>query len=121
MAAQALTNAHVSWAGVAGDRRWAFVRPASSMNGFPWHTIRENAAMSSYVPRLLDPERPDKSAVEVRVPGGHTYSLADPGLAAELGPGLRLMRLDRGLSDAMPVWLITTSTVTALCALAEVR
>jgi uncharacterized protein YcbX len=78
MAAQALTNAHVSWAGVAGDRRWAFVRPASSMNGFPWHTIRENAAMSSYVPRLLDPERPDKSAVEVRVPGGHTYSLADP-------------------------------------------
>src|SRR5258708_35937650 len=30
------------------------------------------------------------------------------------------MRLDRGLFDAMPVSLITTSTVSALCALAQV-
>jgi uncharacterized protein len=120
MAAEALTSADVSWAGVAGDRRWAFLRPASGENGFPWHTIRENPAMSGYVPRLLDPQRPDKSAVEVRAPGGRAYALADPRLAGEMGEGVRLMRLDRGAFDALPVSLITTATVTALCALAAV-
>jgi uncharacterized protein YcbX len=120
MAGEALTSAHVSWAGVAGDRRWAFVRPASAGSGFPWHTIRENPAMSTYVPALLDAERPDKSAVRVQAPGGKAYEVTDPGLADELGTGLRVMRLDRGTFDALPVSLITTATVTALCALAGV-
>lgn len=120
MAAEVLTSASVSWAGIAGDRRWAFVRPASHANGFPWHTIRENPAMSTYVPTLLDAERPDKSAVRVRAPSGKTYDLTDPVLADELGTGLRVMRLDRGTFDALPVSLITTATVSALCALAEI-
>jgi uncharacterized protein len=120
MAAEPLASGHLSWTGVAGDRRWAFVRPESAVKGFPWHTIRENPAMSAYVPTLLDPERPDKSAVQVQAPGGQAYRLTDPGLADELGPGLRLMRLDRGTFDAMPVSLITTATVAALCGAAEV-
>ena len=115
MAAEALASGNLSWTGLAGDRRWAFVRPESSANGFPWHTIRENPAMSTYVPRLLEPGRSDKSAVQVRAPGGRTYQLTDPGLADELGPGLRLMRLDRGTFDAMPVSVITAATVSALC------
>ncbi len=120
MAAEALTTAYLSWAGVAGDRRWAFVRPESSKNGFPWYTIRENPAMSDYIPRLLDPERPDKSAVAVRTPSGRTCDLTDPRLAGELGAQLRVMRLDRGTFDAMPVSLITAPTVAALCAAAGV-
>lgn len=120
MAAESLLSGHLSWAGLAGDRRWAFLRPASGTNGFPWHTIRENPAMARYVPRLLHPERPDKSAVEVQAPGGQVYHLTDPDLADELGEGLRLMRLDRGVFDAMPVSLITTTTVSDLCALAGV-
>ena len=120
MAAEALASGYLSWTGLAGDRRWAFLRPESRAHGFPWHTIRENPAMSTYVPRLLDPGRPDKSAVEVRAPDGRTYQLTDPGLADELGAGLRLMRLDRGTFDAMPVSLITTATVSALCGAAGV-
>ena len=120
MAAEALTSGYLAWTGLAGDRRWAFVRPESGANGFPWHTIRENPAMSTYVPRLLDPGRPDKSAVEVQAPRGRTYQLTDPGLAGEMGAELRLMRLDRGTFDAMPVSLITTSTVSALCGAAGV-
>jgi len=120
MAAEALTTVSVSWAGMAGDRRWALVRPASGSNGFPWHTIRENPAMWTYVPRLLDPDRPDKSAIEVRAPDGRTYALTDPRLVGELGAGVRVMRLDRGLFDAMPVSLITTATASALCGLAGV-
>jgi uncharacterized protein len=120
MAAEALTAASVSWAGMAGDRRWALVRAASGSNGFPWHTIRENPAMWTYVPRLLNPDRPDKSEIEVRTPDGRTYALTDPRLADELGTGLRIMRLDRGLFDAMPISLITAATASALCGLAGV-
>jgi hypothetical protein len=85
MAGEPLTQADVSWAGLAGDRRWAFVRPGL-----------------------------------VRSPAGDRYDVTDPRLAAELGPGVRVMRLDRGAFDAMPVSLISDSTVSALCALAEV-
>jgi len=120
MAAEVLTTACVSWAGVTGDRRWALVRPGSGSNGFPWHTIRENSAMWTYMPRLLNPDRPDKSQIEVRTPDGSIYDLTDPRLAGELGAGLRIMRLDRGLFDAMPVSLITTATASALCDLAGV-
>ncbi len=121
MAAEALNAATLSWAGLAGDRRWAFIREASGEHGFPWHTIRENAAMSRYVPRLLEPERPDHSAVVVRAPSGKTYELTDPALAGELGTGLRLIRLYRGTWDAMPVSLISTATVSALCGAAGVE
>lgn len=76
--------------------------------------------MVRYVPRLLQPERPGKSAVEVRDPGGSRYDLTDPHLAGQLGAGVRLMRLDRGTFDAMTVSVITTCTVSALCGLAGV-
>jgi uncharacterized protein YcbX len=120
MAGEALAEAEIGWTGVAGDRRWAFLRAGSSGNGFPWHTQRENSDMANYVPRLTEPERPDKSAVEVRAPDGTIYDLAAPALADQLGSGLRLMRLYRGTFDAMPVSLISTATVSTLCSLAGV-
>ncbi len=120
MAGEHLAQADVSWAGLAGDRRWAFVRPDSQASGFPWHTIREFPQMSSYVALLSDPARADRSRVLVRTPAGDRYDVTDPRLAAELGPGVRVMRLDRGAFDAMPVSLISDSTVAALCALADV-
>ena len=120
MAGEPLAQADVSWAGLAGDRRWAFVRPDSQASGFPWHTIREFPQMSNYVAQLSDPARADRSRVLVRTPGGDLYDVTDPRLAAELGPGVRVMRLDRGAFDAMPVSLISDSTVSALCALADV-
>ena len=120
MAGEALASADISWAGLAGDRRWAFVRPDSAVSGFPWHTIREFPQMSSYVALLGEPARPDRSRVLVRAPDGGRYDVTDPRLAAELGPGLRVMRLDRGAFDAMPVSVISDSTVSALCTLARV-
>lgn len=120
MAGQALASADISWAGLAGDRRWAFVRPDSHGSGFPWHTIREFPQMSNYVALLGEPDRPDRSRVLVRTPDGVVYDVTDPRLAAELGTGLRVMRLDRAAFDAMPVSVISDSTVSALCALARV-
>ena len=120
MAGVPLAQADVSWAGLAGDRRWAFVRPDSQASGFPWHTIREFPQMSNYVALLSEPARADRSRVLVRTPAGDLYDVTDPRLAAELGPGVRVMRLDRGAFDAMPVSLISDSTVSALCELADV-
>ena len=56
----------------------------------------------------------------VRTPDGCRYDVTDPRLAGELGTGLRVMRLDRGAFDAMPVSVISDSTVSALCTLARV-
>ena len=115
MAGEALASTDISWAGLAGDRRWAFVRPDSERSGFPWHTIREFPQMSHYVALLGEPARPDRSRVLVRTPAGGRYDVTDPRLAAELGTGLRVMRLDRGAFDAMPVSVISDPTVSALC------
>jgi uncharacterized protein len=41
MAGEALVAAEVSWHGLAGDRRWAFVRDGVVRSGFPWLTLRE--------------------------------------------------------------------------------
>lgn len=120
MAGEALPSAELSWAGLAGDRRWAFVRPGSQGSGFPWHTIREFPPMSGYVALLADTARPDRSPVLVRKPDGGRSEVTDPRLAAELGTGLSVMRLDRGAFDAMPISVISESTVSALCSLAHV-
>ena len=39
MAGEALASTDISWAGLAGDRRWAFVRPDSQDSGFPPHRL----------------------------------------------------------------------------------
>ena len=120
MAGEALASTEISWAGLAGDRRWAFVRPDSGDSGFPWHTIREFPQMSQYVALLREPARPDSSRVLVRAPDGGRYDVTDPRLAAELGTGVRVMRLNRGAFDAMPVSVISDATVSALCTLGRV-
>src|SRR4051794_8659404 len=58
MAPEAIERVEVGWHGIAGDRRWAFVRADQERNGFPWLTIRESPALARYQPRLVDPERP---------------------------------------------------------------
>jgi uncharacterized protein len=117
MAPEPLERAEVAWHGIAGDRRWAFVRAGQERNGFPWLTIREHPALARYQPRLVDPSRPDATAVRVRTPAGAELDVLDPALAAELGAGVRVMKLDRGAFDTLPLSLITTQTIAGLGAL----
>ena len=117
MGAESLDEVQVSWEGLAGDRRWAFVRDGHARSGFPWLTIRERPEMGHYRPRFLDPGRPDASATAVRTPAGKELDVVDPALAAELGHGARAMKQDRGIFDAMPLALITTQTIAGLGAL----
>jgi uncharacterized protein len=114
MAAEELDRAEVSWHGVAGDRRWAFVRDGQVRSGFPWLTIRERPEMARYRPFYTERARPNASATLVRTPSGGELDVADPALAAELGPGVRVIKQDRGVFDTMPLSLLTTQTLAGL-------
>src|SRR3954468_15165307 len=109
--AEAIEQADVSWHGVAGDRRWAFVREGLERSGFPWLTIRERADMGNYAPYFAAPDRPDASKTLVRTPAGDEVDVVDPALAAELGHGARVIKQNRGVFDNSPLSLITTQTV----------
>jgi uncharacterized protein len=114
MAGEELDGVEVSWHGLAGDRRWAFIRAGQVCSGFPWLTIRERPELARYRPRFAEPDRPDASLTLVRTPGGGEFDAADPALAAELGPGVRVIKQDRGVFDTMPLSLLTTQTLDGL-------
>lgn len=112
MGAEALERVDVSWFGLAGDRRWAFVRDEAVSSGFPWLTIRERSDMAQYRPAFVDPSRPDESATRVRTPSGAIRDVTDERLGAELHPhGARVIRQNRGVFDTFPLSLITTHSV----------
>ncbi|MEM9529945.1 MAG: MOSC N-terminal beta barrel domain-containing protein [Pseudomonadota bacterium] len=115
MGAEPLEQVEVSWHGLVGDRRWAFVRPNSARSGFPWFTIRQRTDMSRYVPSFIDPQKPDTSRTVVTTPGGSVYDIADEALGQELSEnGVRLIKQSRGVFDTFPLSLITTQTVARL-------
>ena len=118
MAAEALEEVEVSWHGLAGDRRWAFIRDGIPRSGFPWMTIRERSDMGRYRPSFLDPSRPDASRTVVRTPAETELEVIDPALAAELGDGVRVIKQNRGVFDTMPLSLVSTQTLAALGELA---
>jgi uncharacterized protein len=118
MAGEPLNKVDVSWHGLSGDRRWAFIRDQAAHTGFPWLTLRERPDMGHYRPAFVEPDRPDKSSLRVQTPTGSEFDLADPALAAELHPArVRLVKQDRGAFDTFPVSLITTQTIRSLGAL----
>jgi uncharacterized protein YcbX len=114
MAGERLDEAEVSWHGLAGDRRWAFIRDGQVRSGFPWLTIREMPELAHYRPRFAEPERPDASATLVLMPSGREYDVTDPALAAELGSGVRVIKQNRGVFDTMPLSVLTTRTLASL-------
>lgn len=117
MGAESLEKVDLSWHGLSGDRRWAFVRGGVERSGFPWLTIRERADMGNFQPRFVDPSKPNTSATRVRTPDGRDFDVADPALAAELGHDARVIKQNRGVFDTLPLSLITTQTVAELGAM----
>lgn len=115
MGAEVLSESHVSWHGLAGDRRWAFVRDDVVQSGFPWLTLRERGDMGRYSPSFTDQSKPDTSPTVVRTPSGVVLDVADSALASELCPaGARVIRQSRGIFDTFPLSLITTQTIHSL-------
>ncbi|HEX6027213.1 MAG TPA: MOSC domain-containing protein [Solirubrobacter sp.] len=107
MAGEPLTSVQLGWAGLEGDRRYAFVR-SEDRSDFPWLTIRQVPALTTYVA---------KDGV-VRTPAGRELAVDSQELAAELaaayGRPVHLLRSSRGLFDAFPVSVISLQTVAAV-------
>lgn len=119
MRGEPVQQVDVSWHGLAGDRRWAFVRDGPARNGFPWLTIRERPDLLLYRPSFAEPDLPNVSPTMVDTPSGDRFEVEDPALAAELDDGVRVMKLDRGAFDSLPLSVITTQTLAGLGALLD--
>ncbi|NKC34173.1 MOSC domain-containing protein [Roseomonas sp. BU-1] len=117
MAGEALAEAELRWAGLAGDRQYAFLRQGNH-GRFPWLTGRDLSDLVRWQPRFADPADPRGAAVSVTAPDGATYDLRDAALAARLsaesGQDSRLIQVGRGVFDAMPVSLATTASLARL-------
>lgn len=115
MAAESLDEVNVSWHGLEGDRRWAFVRKNAARSGFPWFTLRQLNNMNKYVPSFVDPLKPDSSKTVVETPSGDVFDIDDPALGLALcSDGAQVIKQDTGVFDTFPLSLITTQTVARL-------
>jgi len=124
MAGEELTKARVTFAGLAGDRVYAFAQNGHRSN-FPWMTARQAHEMILFRPRYLDPlsaedEHPDAEAyaAEVMTPEGETFQLDDPAflkyMEHRFGRPLRLRFSERSMTNSRPVSLFGLATLRAL-------
>ena len=112
-----IEEASVYWYGFDGDRRYAFVR-GDIVSSFPWLTGRNVPQMVQYTPRLVNPDEPNSSAVEVETPNGRILPITSPELKADLaeayGKPVNLIQIGRGTFDAQQLSIMSLATVSAL-------
>jgi len=142
MRGEELSEAFLGFAGVHGDRLFAF-RSTARPRGFPYLTGREQARMLLYRPRFRHPDKaakppnlaeaediapglnpvpadPEDLAVEVETPSGEVLSVDDPALIRKLSEGLgqgealTLFRSERAMTDCRPVSLFSLQTARRL-------
>src|SRR6266852_6503462 len=144
MRGEALPEIFVSFAGVYGDRLFAF-KSAAAPAGFPYFTGRERHEMLLYCPRFRHPQKaalpsnlaaaeelapglnlnpvganPADLAVDVETPSGKVLAIDDPGLLRELtegaedGHSLTLLRSERSMTDCRPISLFSLQTARQL-------
>jgi uncharacterized protein len=142
MRGEELQEAFVGFAGVYGDRVYAF-RSSASPKGFPYLTGREQDQMLLYRPIYQHPERmarPTNLAeaeaiapgltpvyadsaglmVDVQTPAGETLRIDDPRLISMLREGVRdvhdltLLRSDRAMTDCRPISLFSMQSARQL-------
>jgi uncharacterized protein YcbX len=138
MRGEALQEAFVGFAGVYGDRLFAF-KSAASPAGFPYLTGREHEELLLYRPRFRHPSKavtpPNLTeaeritpglnpvfadatdlAVDIETPSGAVLAVDDPALirllAERVGDGqaLTLIRSERAMTDCRPISLFSVQT-----------
>ncbi len=107
----------VYWHGLAGDRRYAFVRGGNTSR-FPWLTGREVPELLRYAPYLAAQGDPSTVAVRVVTPDGDDLAIEDAALAGELaarhGGAVYLLHSSRGVPDSAGVSILGAATVRQL-------
>jgi hypothetical protein len=142
MRGEELNEAFVGFAGVYGDRLFAF-KSAGRPKGFPHLTGREQPKMVLYRPSFAHPDRAAQPpnlaeaealgpgvtpifadaadlAVDVECPSGEVLAVDDPALLRALCEGLAgeksltLLRSERAMTDCRPVSLFSVQTARRL-------
>jgi uncharacterized protein YcbX len=142
MRGQELDEMFVGYAGVYGDRLFAFTSSASP-KGFPYFTGREQRQMLRYQPRFRHPNKavrpvnlseaesmppgvnpvsanPAELMVDVETPDGETLAIDNPAvidlLRADIDDKhqLTLLRSDRAMTDCRPVSIFAVQSARKL-------
>jgi len=124
MAGEDVGAARVTFAGIVGDRVYAFVDELDQ-SSFPWMTARKAREWLLLCPRFLDPpsveeEIPavERYAAEVVTPEGEKFTPGDANftqyLERRFGHSLRPRFSERSMTDAAPVSIFGLATLRAL-------
>jgi uncharacterized protein YcbX len=142
MRGEELDEIFAGYAGVYGDRLFAFESSASP-KGFPYFTGREQRQMLRYRPRFRYPDKaarpvnlteaeklgsgvtslyadPEDLMLDVETPAGKAFAIDDPALIETLREGLddkhqiTLLRSDRALTDCRPLSIFAVQTAKKL-------
>jgi uncharacterized protein YcbX len=123
MAGEDLSEAYVSFAGILGDRVYAFTSPDAPAD-FPWMTARIWRGMLLLKPRFLDAppaqERVDPSRyrAEVLTPEGERFGVDEPRfleyLQKKFGRELTFHFSERSMQDTRPVSIFGVKTIESL-------
>jgi hypothetical protein len=127
MAGEDLQQARLNFAGVSGDRVYAYLDPEHGPPEFPWMTGRQGHDMILFRPRFLEAppvetEIPDteRFAAEVTTPEGETFRMGDPRftefLEKRFDRRLRLRFSERSQTDARPISIFGLATIRELAA-----
>jgi uncharacterized protein len=124
MAGEELAEARITFAGLAGDRVYAFVE-TENRTSFPWMTARHGRDWIRFRARFLDPAPPtdenpfpENFAAEIVTPEGDRFRADAPELTEYLekrfARPLRMRFSERSMVDAQPVSIFGLSTIHAL-------
>jgi uncharacterized protein len=124
MVGEDVAAARVTFAGIVGDRVYAFV-DEQDQSTFPWMTARKAREWLLLRPRFLDPppveeETPsaERYAAEVVTPEGEKFTAGEASftqyLERRFGHSLRARFSERSMTDAAPVSVFGLATVRGL-------
>src|SRR5947207_9852278 len=140
MRGEELNAIFAGYAGVYGDRLFAFESSGSS-KGFPFFTGRDQRQMIRYRPRFRDPEKAaqplnraeaeqsnanpisakaDELMIDVEAPDGKTFAIDDPALIDHLRAGidpkhkLELIRSEKAITDCRPLSIFAVQSAKKL-------
>ena len=142
MRGEALDEMFAGYAGVYGDRLFAFESSASP-KGFPFFTGRDQRQMIRYRPRFRDPGKAAQPVnlteaeklspninpisasaadlmIDIETPDGKTLAIDNPELIGHLRAGLdqkhdlKLLRSDKAITDCRPLSIFAVQTAKKL-------
>jgi len=117
MRGETVSSTQLYWHGLAGDRRYAFIREGNTSR-FPWLTGREVPDLLRYAPYFTATDEPMNDPVRVRTPAGADLAIEDASLrdelAARYGAGVTLLQNSRGVPDSAAISLLGVATVREL-------